>query len=92
MTFKPKVPLESKLTPLWQTEDEIAVSGQRYEAWMCKCSCGNNRRVRLHRIVRGTTKSCGCLRREMGKAKIDKARAAHVAAAQKRREQHATAK
>lgn len=85
MTFKPKTPQGSRLTPLWQTEDEVAISGQKYESWICRCECGNNCRVRLHRLQRGTTKSCGCLRRELGKSKIEKARAAHVEQAKQRR-------
>lgn len=86
MSFKPKTPANSRLTPLWQTDDEVSISGKKYESWICRCSCGNNCRVRLHRLQRGTTKSCGCLRRELGKARIEIARAAHVEAAKRRRE------
>jgi hypothetical protein len=85
MSFKPTVPQESRLTPLWQAEDEVSNSGRRYEAWICRCQCGNNHRVRLHRLQRGTTKSCGCLRRELGNAQIDVARAARSKQAAERR-------
>ena len=86
MSFKPKTPANSRLTPLWQVEDKEGPNGQRYEQWLCQCSCGESKPVLLHRIERGTTKSCGCLRRELGKARIEIARAAHVEAAKRRRE------
>lgn len=84
MTFQPQVPPNSRLKPLWQAPDQIANNGNRYEAWVCKCKCGETCIVRMHRLERGTTKSCGCLRREMAKQRIEIARAAHVEAARKR--------
>ena len=35
--------------------------------WLCKCSCGNKSVVNTGNLRRGTTKSCGCLRKETGK-------------------------
>jgi len=85
VVFMPKVPPNSLLTALQRTDDEIDNSGNRYEVWLCRCKCGNLYRVRLQRLESGTTKSCGCLRREMGKERIKIARAAHVEAARQRR-------
>lgn len=34
--------------------------------WVCKCDCGNIKEVRASCLKKGSTKSCGCLRREMG--------------------------
>jgi hypothetical protein len=36
--------------------------------WICKCSCGGEKPVPSYLLVRGTTKSCGCLQRERGTA------------------------
>ena len=33
--------------------------------WMCECDCGNIVTVRSGKLQDGTTKSCGCLRREL---------------------------
>ena len=33
-------------------------------AWICKCSCGNEKIILRDNLVRGKTKSCGCLRSE----------------------------
>lgn len=33
--------------------------------WLCKCSCGNEKKVNSYDLRSGNTKSCGCLRREM---------------------------
>ena len=32
--------------------------------WLCRCRCGNERRVRVYALLDGSTKSCGCLKRE----------------------------
>lgn len=35
--------------------------------WFCKCDCGNNTTVDSHSLLRGSTKSCGCISKEIGK-------------------------
>ena len=32
--------------------------------WLCRCRCGNERRVLVYHLLDGHTKSCGCLRLE----------------------------
>lgn len=32
--------------------------------WLCKCVCGNQLTVSTHDLVKGHTKSCGCLQKE----------------------------
>lgn len=32
--------------------------------WTCKCDCGNEKTIKGHNLLRGNTKSCGCLRKE----------------------------
>lgn len=36
-----------------------------FTAWLCKCDCGLERRVRSALLINGSTKSCGCLRNEI---------------------------
>ena len=36
----------------------------RAKYWNCLCSCGNKTSVTTSRLTLGTTKSCGCIRRE----------------------------
>ena len=31
--------------------------------WLCRCKCGNERRVRVYNLLSGASRSCGCLRR-----------------------------
>lgn len=37
---------------------------QRRSVWMCSCVCGNSKSVNSELLIRGYTKSCGCLKRE----------------------------
>ena len=32
--------------------------------WLCRCRCGNEKRVLVYHLLDGHTQSCGCLRRE----------------------------
>ena len=61
----------SHLTVVEQCESN---KGQRM--WKCKCDCGNFAIVRTHDLMRGNTKSCGCLKRvhceENGKKMLTK--------------------
>lgn len=36
-----------------------------YRNWLCLCDCGTHTRVREQNFLSGTTRSCGCLRREL---------------------------
>jgi hypothetical protein len=39
--------------------------------WLCKCDCGKETIVKSNSLVRGSTKSCGCLKKEMvGKSRL----------------------
>lgn len=34
-------------------------------SWVCKCECGNHKTIKRTNLKTGTTKSCGCLAREL---------------------------
>lgn len=36
-----------------------------HKAWLCKCDCGNKIVVKSPYLIRGDTKSCGCLKEEL---------------------------
>lgn len=40
--------------------------------WLCECDCGELTRVLTYSLNSGTTKSCGCLRREIAATKATK--------------------
>ncbi len=88
--FKPVPPPDSLLTVLWQVEDVEMRSGKRQEYWKCQCTCGEVKDFYRFRIERGITKSCGCLRRKVARAKglatAHIARAAYSAQCKSRRE------
>lgn len=48
------------LTALYPTEDRKYGS----VVWMCKCSCGITVKKDAHALLRGDTKSCGCLKKK----------------------------
>jgi len=48
-----------KLTVL----ERVGKSKRRYSLWLCLCDCGNKKYIQSSKLKNGTTKSCGCLRR-----------------------------
>lgn len=44
----------------------VALKPYDYRKWVCQCDCGNLKAIFTGDLVRGMTKSCGCLRRELG--------------------------
>ena len=42
-------------------------------SWLCKCDCGNQIVTSSNSLQRGKTQSCGCIRKELAKAKSKKA-------------------
>ena len=89
-TAPPVPPVGSRLTPIkcLGVVSKTEYCGG-YQVWQCRCSCGEIHIALRNRIQNGGTKSCGCLRREMAKLKIEIARAAHIEQARKRRLQNA---
>jgi hypothetical protein len=51
-------------------EEKPNRDNQGYVRWLCKCDCGNEKAVRGSHLIRKQVKSCGCLRHDVGKAKI----------------------
>lgn len=39
--------------------------------WLCKCVCGNETEVLTTNLRDGSTKSCGCIKKSFGEAKIE---------------------
>lgn len=56
-----------KLTALYPTDKR---SKQKYIIWHCKCDCGNECDVISNNLIKGQTKSCGCLIKEKNAEKI----------------------
>lgn len=44
--------------------DSVGENKQGYLLWRCKCDCGNETVVPSGRLLNGSTRSCGCLRRK----------------------------
>lgn len=45
--------------------------------WSCRCTCGNNTTVSAHKLLRGNTKSCGCLKKDAAKLAVKSRRGLH---------------
>jgi len=43
----------------------LALHPERSRMWVCRCDCGGERIVRGSDLIRGMSKSCNCLRKEM---------------------------
>ncbi len=58
-------------------------SGRMYGSalWLCMCDCGERTYVQSRDLRSGTTRSCGCLRRELSAQRLVAMKAAWRAAA-----------
>lgn len=54
-----------RLLVLERAEDYVASSGRHEVAVLCQCDCGNIKRIRASVLKNGSTKSCGCYKREV---------------------------
>lgn len=57
-----------RLTVIRRVDDYVSPGGKKRDTqWLCRCSCTERKEVCVtrERLVRGTTKSCGCIRREL---------------------------
>jgi len=56
----------------------IMATGQKKHGravWACRCDCGQLAEVTISALRKGDTRSCGCLRRETGRANLAAGRA-----------------
>lgn len=51
----------------WTVLSEVRRNGRKY--YICRCECGTVKEVYYRSIESGVSESCGCLRRELGRAK-----------------------
>ena len=54
-----------RLTVIGRTEDYISPHGRHEAQWLCKCECGNLKKVRGTSLRQGLVTSCGCYRRQL---------------------------
>lgn len=53
-----------RLTVIKRVEDTVAYNGRHFVTFLCKCDCGNFKKVRSMYLKSGKVQSCGCLRTE----------------------------
>lgn len=55
-----------RLTVIEQVEDYISPKGERKAQWLCECSCEEHNQIVVtgNALIKGHTKSCGCLHNE----------------------------
>lgn len=58
-----------RLTVLGRGTDYISPKGRHHVRWLCQCECGNTTEVQTGTLVAGKSKSCGCLQRELARAR-----------------------
>lgn len=49
------------------TVRELARIEKNHAIWLCDCECGNTKEVKSVYLLRGSTKSCGCLHKDVCK-------------------------
>ena len=65
---------DSRLIVIEQIEDYIRPNGRHSAQWLCECSCESHTRFKVlgENIKKGKTKSCGCLKSESTKIRMQK--------------------
>jgi hypothetical protein len=53
-----------RLTVIKETDAHVCPGGRNHRKFLCLCDCGNTTSVLWQNFRYGTTKSCGCLRKE----------------------------
>ena len=53
-----------RLVVVERAPDYIAPNGSKHVCWKCMCDCGNETVVDVCQLVKGSTKSCGCIKSE----------------------------
>lgn len=61
----PKGKRFGKLVVIKEVDKFIQPSGQKQRGFLCKCDCGNNKKVRLSHLRHNRVNSCGCSLGEM---------------------------
>jgi hypothetical protein len=66
---------DSRLRVIQRAEDRFTPNGSLQVRWLCECSCEQHTQVVVvgSRLRNGTTKSCGCIEKELSIAKIKEA-------------------
>jgi len=57
-----KVPVNSRLTPIYRIDEVIKKGG--HKRIMCRCVCGIEKPIHIHALLSGRTMSCGCYVKE----------------------------
>jgi hypothetical protein len=60
------------LTVISRAGSRQLCNDQSLAIWRCVCDCGNVKDVAGHHLRRGSTRSCGCLRAELGRSKLQR--------------------
>lgn len=58
-----------RLTLAEQAPNVLRSNGKTLAAWHCRCECGNTTTVLLQQMKNGHTLSCGCIRKEVARAR-----------------------
>lgn len=53
---------------------EIDQGEHKQRKWLCRCDCGKELITRQSSLRNGSTRSCGCLRNEMGTEQLEEAK------------------
>lgn len=66
-----------RLSIVKEVEKYISINGYKSRQFLCSCECGNTTTVVLKDLRKGTTKSCGCYKKEINAEQISKLRRTH---------------
>lgn len=54
-----------RLVVVRRARDRVSSNGNRNARWLCRCDCGTSKLFFRNNVMRGLSRSCGCLRSEV---------------------------
>lgn len=65
-----KIDLTGQIFGRWEAIEYVESDELNNALWLCVCECGNRKLVVATRLIRGRSRSCGCLGKEITSARV----------------------
>lgn len=67
---RPEIDLQGRIFERLTVVERLPSEANGSHRWLCRCTCGDRVKTRGSDLLRGNTRSCGCLRIEVQRARM----------------------